>query len=746
LETRRTRRPGNLTFNSWWKNSIESDDQLRQRIAFALSEILVISESGPLTSRANAISDFYDTQLDHSFGNARNLLEAVTLHPAMGRYLDMLRNDKPNLTTGLIPNENYAREILQLFSLGLNRRHPDGSLVLNSKGLPIPVYDQDAIIGFAHAFTGWDYNYTGAVRTSFNASSNWTEPMREVPARHFTGKKRVLNNEILPGIKTAAGAPIDPYATHTTTQTGDPAYQGLAPQELTAIHDQVFQHPNSGPFFCRQLIQRLVTSTPSRGYIYRVVGKFNDNGSGARGDMKAVIKAILLDYEARSIVASGAPGYGKQREPVLRVSQYVRAFRPANNFAGTFNQDGGLITVDTAPTPHRLSNNQKVLLGFNSPALASTDGDYTVLSVSGTTFTVRTKDVIRSTWALSGSSLTVTTPAAHGLSAGQPVMLRFRSGTAPADGVFVVSTVPTTTKFTVTTAGSDSGGECDVAFLRGVYSQSASTLTITCSTLPGLAPPNKLELLFTPVTGQTTVPANGTYTITAVSSTDPRTYTVTPDIGSLPTSSGTLSGSIHAASASLILNRSGTAVSGYSDWNVGDTDTDLGQTPMQSPTVFNFYLPDYQFPGLLAGSGLTTPEFQISSETNVIRQANFLFGGIYSTSSTTSLTNGYTNGFSSFRTGSHDMMMDFSLWMGPRTSGTDYWTNTTNLRALIQEFSKLLMAGGMSITLEDQIYNYVSITSNITYDSITPSDSERRNRIRATLYLIAVSPEHAIQR
>ena len=149
---------GTLTFNSWWKNSIEADDQLRQRVAFALNEIMVVSENGPLDDRANALSDFYDTLLDQSFGNVRDLLVAVSLHPAMGRYLDMLRNDKPNLSTGLIPNENYAREILQLFSLGLNRLHPDGSLVLNSKGLPIPVYDQDTVIGFAHGFTGWDYN------------------------------------------------------------------------------------------------------------------------------------------------------------------------------------------------------------------------------------------------------------------------------------------------------------------------------------------------------------------------------------------------------------------------------------------------------------------------------------------------------------------------------------------------------------------------------------------------------------
>lgn len=737
---------GTLSFNSWWKNSIESDDQLRQRIAFALNEIMVVSENGSLDDRANALSDFYDTLLDQSFGNVRDLLGSVSLHPAMGRYLDMLRNDKPNLSTGLIPNENYAREILQLFSLGLNRLHPDGSLVLNSKGLPIPVYDQDAVIGFAHGFTGWDYNYTGAYHTSFSASANWIDPMREVPARHFIGKKRLLNNVVLPGITTSAGAAIDPYATHTTAQIADPAYQALAVQELAAMHDQIFQHPNFGPFFCRQLIQRLVTSTPSRGYIYRVASKFNDNGFGIRGDMKAIIKAILLDYEARSMTASNSPGFGKQREPVTRVTQIVRAFRPATNFAGTSAQDGGIITVDTTPVDHRLAINQKVLLGFTSLSQASTDGDFSVLSVSGKTFTVRTRDIHRSTWAQSSTTLTVTTPVDHGFSPGQSVTIRFRAGNPPTDGVFLIATTPSTTTFTVSAPTFTGSGTCDVAWLRGVYSQtSTNILTITNSTLAGLTTGAKLNIVFTPVTGQTIIPTAGTYSITSVSSSDPRVYTATPDVGTLPVTTGTLGGSFHAASAALIFDRNGTAISGYSDWNVGDTDTDLGQTPLRSPTVFNYFLPDYQFPGALSANGLITPEFQISSETNVIRQSNFLFGGIYSSSS--SLTSGgYTNGFSSFKTGSHDMMMDFSPWMGARTTGTDYWTNSANLRSLTQEISKILMAGRMSIAMEDQIYNFVSSTTNITYNAITPSDSERRNRVRAIAYFISISPEYAIQR
>ncbi|MEO8352879.1 MAG: DUF1800 family protein, partial [Chthoniobacteraceae bacterium] len=203
---------GSLMFNSWWKNAVTAPDQLRQRVAFALSETLVISESGVLDSRSDTLSDYYDGLLDHAFGNFRDLLEDVTLHPAMGRYLDMFRNDKPDLTTGKIPNENYAREVLQLFSIGLNRMWPDGSLILSSTGELIPTYDQDTIIGFAHAFTGWDYHYdtSSGYRTSFGASSDWLEPMSEVPRRHFTGQKRILNNVVLPGLPTVGGQPLDP--------------------------------------------------------------------------------------------------------------------------------------------------------------------------------------------------------------------------------------------------------------------------------------------------------------------------------------------------------------------------------------------------------------------------------------------------------------------------------------------------------------------------------------------------------
>ncbi len=411
---------------------------------------------------------------------------------------------------------------------------------------------------------------------------------------------------------------------------------------------------------------------------------------------------------------------------------------------------------------HRMNNSQKALLGFSGAGVQSHDsGDYAVTTanpVPANTFTVHTRDTARCTWSIPAASavMTVTTIVtnprqSHGFATGQSAYLRFRTGGGAAliDGVFPV-TVTSSTVFTVpvTSDPAARSGEIDAAWLRGSYSQSYNSttgdtvLTVTCGTLPGQVVDNKLTMSF--ISSNTlSTPPNGVYRIESISATEPRRFTLIPDIGPESTLTGR-AGTFNAAPHTPLLDRSGDVTSGYSDWNVGNTDTVLGQTPLGAPTVFNFFVPDYKFPGELADAGLTTPEFQISSDTNVIRQANFLFGGIYSSSS--SLTSGgFANGFGSFRDGFGDITMDLSSWMGPRTvGGADYWTNTINLRDLIREMSKLLMAGQMSQAMEDQIYNHVSNTANVAYT--TPTDSERRNRIRGILYFIAVSPEHAIQR
>ena len=298
---------------SFWKQAIHGPDQLRQRIAFALSQIFVVSFATGLQGEYYAVASYADMLNKNAFGNFRQLLEDVTLHPAMGRYLDHLKNDKEDPVAGRNPNENFARELLQLFSIGLYKLHPDGTLVLDKKGRPIETYDQETVKGFARVFTGWSYgtfpkteDYWRWPQIQNIYDPFWRVPMEVWPQHHSTSTKPLLNGVVLPAGQSAE-------------------------KDLRQALDNVFQHPNVGPFIARQLIQRLVTSNPSRGYVYRVAQKFNNNGSGVRGDMKAVIRAILLDYEARSEKMIKQPTYGKLREPVLRMTHLLRAF----NFACT---------------------------------------------------------------------------------------------------------------------------------------------------------------------------------------------------------------------------------------------------------------------------------------------------------------------------------------------------------------------------------------------------------------------------
>ncbi len=722
---------GPLTFNAWWRASVTGPDQLRQRIAFALSEIFVVSESGPLDDRADTLSDYYDMLLEGAFGNFRTLLENVTLHPAMGRYLDMLRNDKPNPSTGRIPNENYAREIKQLFSIGLNRMHPDGSLILNSKGELIPTYDQDAIIGFSHVFTGWYYGYTGAYRTSFDAPENWTNPMREVPVRHFTGQKRLLNNVVLPGLPMLAGVPLDPNATHTAAQYDMPAYQALAGQELDASLDALFNHPNIAPFLCRQLIQRLVTSTPSRGYLYRVVQKFENNGSGVRGDMVAVIKAILLDYEARSATLLSQQGYGKLREPLARVTAVARAFPAPAEITGSYTQNGSLITVNTG-APHLYSAGQIVYLDFGTATGGDPgsplDANYTVLATPApttTTFAVRTRSSESAvTYAQGGAIVrfSVTGNNDFGLITGENIYAEYLDGvpTPPTNGPDTVEYVSDDEMQVVIAAASAK---------RGTYAQTAASTTLTItSTAHGFVAGASLHINF--LTPTASLPVSGLYTVAANPAPTANTYAITaaeavtrngiaiaiPAADVLPTVTGAAVVSRTAEAAS----RSGPLGVTYSDWTMDYTDTDLGQTPLNSPTVFNFFLPDYQFPGILGNAGLTTPEFEITSETTVIRQSNFLYSGIFN--------DGLGQlGLSSFKGGNREIMVDLRPWMGTGPGGKA-WAHNDNLDALIDELNTLLMGGQLPssgtntygtprviVNAKDAIRNYV-----VTLPPLTP--------------------------
>lgn len=287
---------------SVWKQAIQGPDQLRQRTALALSEILVVSAEDSDLFEAEPIMAYVDVLNRDAFGNFRQLLEDVTLSPSMGVYLDMLSNDKEDPETGQNPNENFAREILQLFTIGLYKLHPDGSLQLDTLGLPIETYNQNVIKGFAQVFTGWTHaNQNRSEEWRFYwPEPDWRHPMEVWNDHHSTGTKLLLDGVVLPA--------------------------GQSPQtDLSAALDNIFQHPNVGPFLCRGLIQRLVTSNPSPAYVYRCGQAFANNGSGVRGDMKAVLRAILLDWEARSPDVLNQQGYGKIKEPILRFVSLLRA-------------------------------------------------------------------------------------------------------------------------------------------------------------------------------------------------------------------------------------------------------------------------------------------------------------------------------------------------------------------------------------------------------------------------------------
>jgi uncharacterized protein (DUF1800 family) len=291
----------------WLRHAVSAPDQLRQRVAFALSEIMVISQASPLIGYPWGSASYYDMLAQNAFGNFRDLMENVTLHPAMGVYLSMLGNQKPDVARNIRPDENYARELMQLFTIGLVELSLDGSIRRDGQGNPIPTYDQSVIEGFAHVYTGWTWSGAPSFELAFPTVANQVRAMGVYPEQHATGAKRVLS-----------------YSGAAFTQI--PA--GQSPEkDLDDALDNIFNHPNVGPFIGKQLIQRLVTSNPSPQYIERVARRFNDDGTGRRGNLAAVIKAILLDSEARAGGASATAG--RLDEPLLRLTRMWRAYGAA---------------------------------------------------------------------------------------------------------------------------------------------------------------------------------------------------------------------------------------------------------------------------------------------------------------------------------------------------------------------------------------------------------------------------------
>lgn len=384
-------------------NAIIHNDQLRQRVAFALSEILVVSEQNAFIAQfPKALGYNYDLLVKGAFGNYRKLLEDVTLSPAMGLYLNMLANQRANAAQNIHPDENYAREINQLFSVGVVMLKPDGTLKLDSNNLPIPTYSQATISAFAHVFTGWNYfdcnDYTTCSPDYTPASANLQQPMAAFAAFHDNGTHAddLHNKQLL---------------AYTGAQNNGVLADGGTPaNDLKFALDNIYNHPNVGPFISKQLIQRLVTSNPTPAYVQRVATVFNNNLTSAT-QLQEVVKAILLDPEARSGQWQAQATYGKLREPLLALTHFWRAMDarhtcglsvPAAHYANqpyryagystAWNTDDSQYGSGVAQAPV----NAPSVFNFFKPSYLP-PGEMTTTSLRGPEFQLQTDSVIANT-------------------------------------------------------------------------------------------------------------------------------------------------------------------------------------------------------------------------------------------------------------------------------------------------------------------------------------------------------------
>lgn len=306
---------------AWWRHNLENQDYLKQKLAYAYSQIFVISSVVDVGEFAHGMASFYDILLTHTTGNFKDLLLGVSLHPSMGFYLSHFNNSKSIPERNIHPDENYAREIMQLFTIGLHQLNIDGSLKRDSLGNPIPTYTQKDIKELAKVFTGLSAGKAGNfergnVRFGMNVyGTDFSVPMAMYEDWHEFGGKSFLGLYIPSGQK------------------------GMKDIEMAVDH--IFRHPNVGPFIGKQLIQKLVTSNPSPAYIKKVAETFNDNGKGVRGDMAAVFKAILLHPEARSCESLQSPRQGKLQEPMVRLMERTRNYKLIPDANNKIFTDGG---------------------------------------------------------------------------------------------------------------------------------------------------------------------------------------------------------------------------------------------------------------------------------------------------------------------------------------------------------------------------------------------------------------------
>ena len=364
-----------LVQTRFFQNALNEPDQLRQRVAFALGQVFVVSARK--NNRAYAMAQYQQLLLDNAFGTYRQLLEAVTLSPVMGQYLDVANNARRDPQRGIPPNENYAREVLQLFSIGLVKLNQDGTPQRGADGKPLATYSAAEIGEFARAFTGWTYPPTppavasaGGMGMAMSAPAPAPAPataaatpnrrnppyfigrMVPAPGLHDSGPKTLLDGQAIPG-------------------SADPAV------DLAAALDNIAAHANVGPFIGRRLIQHLTTSNPSPAYVRRVARVFADNGRGVRGDLQAVVRAILLDPEARGDVPRDAQ-FGKLREPVLYVTGVLRSLGARSDGVDLIGQSAGMEqNVFVAPTVFNFFPPDHELAGSmqRAPELAIVDSN-----------------------------------------------------------------------------------------------------------------------------------------------------------------------------------------------------------------------------------------------------------------------------------------------------------------------------------------------------------------------------------
>jgi uncharacterized protein (DUF1800 family) len=330
--TTRVRAGGDTVFSSFYTRALTAPDQLRQRVSFALSQIMVVSALDVNGDNTAAVASYTDMLNRNAFGSYRSLLQDVALHPAMGDYLSHLKNRKEDTRIGRVPDQNFAREVMQLFSIGLVRLRPDGSPRLDVDGKVIETYTQSDIIGLSRVFTGWSWGGPDTSEPRFNGLPSARDPERlNIPMQAYPQWHSTLEKTFL-GVTIPAQATADPQAS------------------LKTALDTIANHPNVAPFIGRQLIQRLVTSNPSAAYVRRVANVFNNNGAGVRGDLKAVVRAVLLDSDARSTWAPKSDNFGKLKEPVLRLTAFLRSYGATSDsgrYLITRTDDPGLALAQT---------------------------------------------------------------------------------------------------------------------------------------------------------------------------------------------------------------------------------------------------------------------------------------------------------------------------------------------------------------------------------------------------------------